>query len=440
MNTRLRKLLLGDQPYIPLRSKYKRIVLTSQLSIITIVITAIFFVLDAALPDSLYSLPFLLINGTFAIISLFLNRIGKHTAAKILLALSVNFSIFLFSEREPLEIGLYLFFLVTNVGTIAAFGYEEKYLAIGFISLSVILFSISLFTDLTFLPKVTGSPDYVIFNIFVNFILSFAACSMIIYFLINLNYRSEKAISENEQQMILKNEELTKLNAELDKFTYSTSHDLRSPISSVLGLIQLARMTDDANEIKSYIGMMEERLASLNKFIKDIADYSRNTRTEIKMEPVALHKTISEIVEQLKFYPGAEKIRVTLKIDPSFLLYTDSTRFQIIFSNLISNSFKYVDKNKEQSFVRVAAEFDGHYYQFRIEDNGVGIADKYLPKIFEMFFQAHEKSEGSGLGLYIVKEAVGKLNGTITAKSKLAVGSLFEVALPNNELAPTVVG
>lgn len=186
--------------------------------------------------------------------------------------------------------------------------------------------------------------------------------------------------------------------------------------------------------------MMEERLASLNKFIKDIADYSRNTRTEIKMEPVALHKTISEIVEQLKFYPGAEKIRVTLKIDPSFLLYTDSTRFQIIFSNLISNSFKYVDKNKEQSFVRVAAEFDGHYYQFRIEDNGVGIADKYLPKIFEMFFQAHEKSEGSGLGLYIVKEAVGKLNGTITAKSKLAVGSLFEVALPNNELAPTVVG
>ena len=128
---------------------------------------------------------------------------------------------------------------------------------------------------------------------------------------------------------LILNDELTKVNAELDRFMYSTSHDLRSPISSVLGLIQLTKMTNDPEEIKRYIEMIEGRLVSLNKFIKDISDYSRNA------------------------------------------------------------------------------------------------CKNFLPRIFEMFFQAHEKSEGSGLGLYIVKEAICKLNGTIEATSKLEVGSQF---------------
>jgi signal transduction histidine kinase len=120
-------------------------------------------------------------------------------------------------------------------------------------------------------------------------------------------------------------------------------------------------------------------------------------------------------------------------IDPALSIQTDATRFQVIFSNLISNSFKYIDRYKENPFIRVSAQLNSDHIYFRVEDNGVGIADKYLPRIFEMFFQAHEKSEGSGLGLYIVKEAVAKLDGTIVAKSRLEMGSLFEVTLPNEK-------
>lgn len=97
---------------------------------------------------------------------------------------------------------------------------------------------------------------------------------------------------------------------------------------------------------------------------------------------------------------------------------------------LISNSFKYVDSRKENPFIRISALENNAQVQFRIVDNGVGIPENYLPGIFDMFFQAHEKSEGSGLGLYIVKESVGKLNGTIVARSKLEAGCEFELSLP----------
>ncbi len=434
MPNRLRKLILGEQPYIPSRSKYKRVVLTSQLSLLTVVISLVFFVIDAIYQTSEYVLPFHLGCAALATVSFMLNRKGRHTAAKIILALTVNFSIYLFSEREPMEIGLYMFFIITNVGTIAAFGFEDKKLAIVFISLSMILFVASLFTDITILPRVAGDAEYIKFNIFLNFLICFVASTVIIYFLINLNHRSEKALIENEQQMILKNEELTKLNSELDRFMYSTSHDLRSPISSVLGLIQLTKMTDDSSEIKTYMEMMEERLASLNKFIKDISDYSRNARTDVNQEKIYAYKVINDIVENLKFYPGAEKVKVDMALDHELMVTTDPTRFHIIFSNLISNSFKYVDPYKEQPYIKVTALVNGGHIHFNVEDNGVGISEKYLPKIFDMFFQAHEKSEGSGLGLYIVKEAVGKLKGTITAKSKLEVGSSFEVIIPIGDL------
>ncbi|MEJ0056300.1 MAG: HAMP domain-containing sensor histidine kinase [Bacteroidota bacterium] len=275
-----------------------------------------------------------------------------------------------------------------------------------------------------------STPELIRWNIIINFVLSYGASTLIIYFLITLNYRSETALQENKQETILKNEELTKVNAELDKFMYSTSHDLRSPISSVLGLIQLAKMTDKPSEIKTYIGMMEERLASLNKFIKEISDYSRNARTEVINETLEVRKAINGIVENLKFYPGAEKVRVDLHIETDLSISTDPTRFHVIFGNLISNSFKYIDPRKENPFIRVSSQKHNDHITFSIEDNGVGISDKYLPKIFDMFFQASEKSEGSGLGLYIVKEAVGKLNGTIIANSKLGEGAVFEIVLP----------
>jgi signal transduction histidine kinase len=428
-STRLKKLLLGNQPFIASHSEYKRVILTGQLCLLTIVVCAIFVTLDLVLAR--HHALFLHISClALSITALILNRRGKHWFSKIVLALSTNITVYLFATSEPPEVGLYLFFIAINLGTVAIFGYVQRKTAFVLICFSVFLFMMFLLNDFSPFGRATGSETYIKFNIFVNFIISLVASTVIIVFLINLNFRSEEVLKKNEKEMIEKNEELMKLNTELDRFMYSTSHDLRSPISSVLGLIQLAKMTNDTAEIRTYMEMMEERLASLNKFIKDISEYSRNARTEIDKQQIKVHPVIHGIVENLKFYPGAEKMKVFIDVDPQFELLTDPTRLQLILSNLISNSFKYVDPYKEQPFTKVSVHKNSTHVHFLVEDNGLGIPEAFLPRIFDMFFQAHENSEGSGLGLYIVKEAVAKLNGTIGAKSKLQQGSQFEVRLP----------
>ena len=162
-------------------------------------------------------------------------------------------------------------------------------------------------------------------------------------------------------------------------------------------------MTNQTEEIKGYVEMMEGRLATLNKFIKDISDYSRNARTEVNRESVEVRRLIQDIVDDLKFYPGAERVKVDIEIDNLLKIESDPTRLRIIFSNLIANSFKYADPHKEKPFIRISGIENNKQVHFRVVDNGVGIPENYLPKVFDMFFQAHDKSEGSGLGLYIVK-------------------------------------
>ncbi|MBK7650869.1 MAG: HAMP domain-containing histidine kinase [Flammeovirgaceae bacterium] len=171
--------------------------------------------------------------------------------------------------------------------------------------------------------------------------------------------------------------------------------------------------------------MMQGRVENLQKFIRDISDYSRNTRTSITLQTFSIDKVIRNILESLQFYPNAEKINLRINVSPDLLLTSDLSRFQIIVSNLISNGFKYSDPSKENSFIDISATSKNEQLELAIKDNGLGIQSKFIEKIFDMFYQANERSEGSGLGLYIVKQAVEKLNGSINVTSTLGEAQPF---------------
>ncbi len=109
---------------------------------------------------------------------------------------------------------------------------------------------------------------------------------------------------------------------------------------------------------------------------------------------------------------------------------SDPTRLQIIFGNLVSNAIKYHDVTKTERWIKISEEFIADQLAVRIEDNGMGIREEVLPRVFDMFYRGNELSDGSGLGLYIVKEAVDKLNATISVKSVYGHGSEFAVSLP----------
>ncbi|NMM50419.1 PAS domain S-box protein [Marinigracilibium pacificum] len=227
-----------------------------------------------------------------------------------------------------------------------------------------------------------------------------------------------------------KNEELNKINSQLDKFVYSASHDLRAPLTSLLGLINIAEK--DYDNLEQYFDLMKKSINKQDGFIKDIIDFSRNKEMPESITKVEIDSFFKEILDNLIYSSKNKNIKVNLIISDNHEdLYCDSKRLSIVLSNLISNAFKYADVSKELSYVNINVSIDKNYGVFEVEDNGIGIDSKYIDKIFEMFFRAHDTSYGSGIGLYIVKETVEKMNGQIFVDSVIKKGTKFNVMVPN---------
>ncbi len=208
------------------------------------------------------------------------------------------------------------------------------------------------------------------------------------------------------------------------------SHDLRAPLSSISGLIQLSEKSKDLKETAEYLELMKGRIARLEQFIRDIIHFSRNARTEIKVEQVPLREVINQTFETLRFIDGAESILLRNHVPDHVRLVTDQARLQIVLFNLISNSIQYRDLLKAESYIDVTHEPAGNNSRLIISDNGVGINTDHQSKIFNMFYRASENSQGSGLGLYIVRETLERMNGTIEVSSVPGEGATFTITLP----------
>ena len=239
----------------------------------------------------------------------------------------------------------------------------------------------------------------------------------------------QRAFKSLEEQ----NNELIKINEELDKFVYRASHDLRAPLKSIIGLVNLANI--DLNKsnfslLQEYIHRIEGSVTKLDNTIAEIINYSKNNRLEINKEPIDFSELLDEVWDKLKYLEGAIEIEKKVNIEQETPLYADKSRLFVILNNLLSNSIKY-RKDSLQPFIKIDATVHSDTFSITVEDNGIGISDKYIDKIFDMFYRATESSDGSGLGLYIVKETVDRLKGTIEVESEPNVGTRFKVEFPN---------
>lgn len=226
-----------------------------------------------------------------------------------------------------------------------------------------------------------------------------------------------------------RNIQLEKLNKELDSFAYSVSHDIKAPLTSIQGLLNVARL-EKGKDALSYYDRIETSVDKLDSFIKDIIDYSKNSRMGISKESINVRKMISNMVEGLAYLSNGQKVKATIKIDENLEIITDKTRFSFIANNIITNAFRYADFEKEFSTVDITARKKGSRFYLVVEDNGQGIKKEYQDKVFEMFYRANEFKSGSGLGLYIVKESLDKIGGTVKLKSELGVGTKITIEFP----------
>lgn len=239
-------------------------------------------------------------------------------------------------------------------------------------------------------------------------------------------------VKENEAQLAQQNLELKKLNEELDNFVYRVSHDLRAPNSSILGLIDIIlHQEKDPEKINELLILIRTSLKKQDEFIKDILNYSKNSRLERTIEPIDFQEMVESIFGQLLFTYTSGRIEKNIEIKQDTVFATDKNRLSIVLNNLISNALKYIRSETVVGKVNVLVQVTAQEALITFEDNGIGIEKKYQPRVFEMFYRATDQKPGSGLGLYIVKEAVQKLGGEVSLQSEAGKGTKVSVRIPN---------
>ena len=233
---------------------------------------------------------------------------------------------------------------------------------------------------------------------------------------------------------------LEESNGELIEFSYRISHDVRAPLISARGLVELAsrqviheKTPERALKTLSYA---EESLTKLDKLTIDIIELTKNKLLRVKFEPVDIEQLVMEAYEGVSHLPNAADVHFELVQHIPQNIHTVPLLLKQSLENLFSNAIKYADMSKPTPTITCIAEHKGDSYILHIRDNGLGIAEQHRAKIFKMFQRFHPRTAfGSGLGLYLVKKNVTLLQGTIEYKP-LDEGSEFILTLPS---LPTVV-
>jgi signal transduction histidine kinase len=424
LNKRIRDLIIGKNKYIESYGEYKQAMLSGQFALIGIILCSMYMSLDIV-TGTYESIPVFTAAIFFLGLSIFIHRHGDHCMANYFLLPTINITLYILAASESPNTGAFIFFIVNSIGAFALFSYKQRLISLLFAVSSYVLFAMAYFVDFSILPKRDYSEDMLVFIVVINFTAALPAAIMGVYLLIRLNH-------ENSLKLIENNKLLSKTNAELDRFVYSTSHDLRAPLTSVMGLINITERCQSQEEIFKYLGMMKDRIHSLDRFIKDITDYSRNNRLEVTREKINLASLANEVWDNLRFSPEAENITFNIDIPDDLPIHSDKNRLQVVMGNLLSNAVRYHDPRKKEQYIRLHYEVKGNVLSIKVEDNGQGIAKEYHSKIFDMFYRANELSKGSGLGLYIVKEALAKLTGSIHFDSAPGIGTVVTVKLPHS--------
>ncbi len=239
------------------------------------------------------------------------------------------------------------------------------------------------------------------------------------------------------EEVVLKNNSLTetlqqlqKRNEELDQILYRASHDLKTPVSSLEGLLELLRgesLTPDQRNIHQY---MEQKVSQMNDILKSLTMFAQASFDKIDLKEVLLAKTVQQAIRDLNYLPNFNNVTIEVTYNELEKVRTDELVLYNILKCLISNSITYRDTLQE-GFVWVNFSKSETNLSIEVIDDGEGISPAISSEIFNMFYRGSERSLGQGLGLYIVKSVVERMKGQIRWISKSGK-TTFQVILPES--------
>ncbi|MFZ4456529.1 MAG: response regulator [Bacteroidales bacterium] len=243
----------------------------------------------------------------------------------------------------------------------------------------------------------------------------------------------EAAIERNDELKAMKleletaNENLKQANQDLEAFSRTVSHDLKSPLNGIIGFAQILKgqcIGCHDEDTKDYLDTIYESALSMSNLIKDLLNFSRSGTVEIEQEPIDIAKLAEEVVNtQLK---SCSDRKFDIKIDPDLHAKADSKMIRVVFDNLIGNAIKYSAQKEIAEIVVGKKDYFGHDLFF-IHDNGAGFDMAHAEKLFQPFQRLHNEYEykGTGVGLCTVKRIIERHGGQIWAESEVGVGSTF---------------
>lgn len=421
ISNRFQKFILGDINVF-LEIDRSRILFLARTIVVVIAISLFFLVYDIYLgyPGSLLIyIPFIFIFGY----SMRLLRAFKYDLGRYVFLISLNFFVYIVMSSIPEDSMSAIFYLAIMVVEYVLLGHEKKYWLFSLLSLTFGLYALDTYIDFSLLPMRLYDETTLQVNKLIDFVI--AALGVLLSVKLLIDYL-QHIIAERSRD----NEELKQVNTELDKYSYTITHDLKGSIHSMLRLVELPEI--DNSNYSEHIDTMKASLHNILGLINEVTEQARNRNLEIKKESFNVLNLVEATWELVKYAPEAQTIDLILDIPKDLKITTDKRRIAGILNNLITNAIRYHDKAKSTQFIKLSGHIENGWFHFTVADNGHGIAKEYQQKVFEMFYRASNILGGSGLGLFIVKESIDKLSGQIELESTIGKGTLFRMKIPMN--------
>jgi signal transduction histidine kinase len=236
-------------------------------------------------------------------------------------------------------------------------------------------------------------------------------------------------INEGLEEMVeSRTKELKQAYKELDTFFYRSSHDFRRPLTTFMGLAEVAKITITDIQALGLFEKVNETARGLDKMLIKLQSISDVGSTQLIFKQIYFDEIFNNVLDVFRDEIKHKDIRVTTQVNLSTVFTSYPGLIKVIVENLLENSITFSHSHKSIKLVVYSVQ-DG--ITIEVEDNGYGIEAEYLERVFEMYFRGHEQSKGNGLGLYIVKRVVEKLGGQITLTSHVGTGTVVRVFLPN---------
>jgi two-component system, sensor histidine kinase ChiS len=221
--------------------------------------------------------------------------------------------------------------------------------------------------------------------------------------------------------------ELEEANERLETFVYKASHDIKGPLKSIMGLTIVGQRDVQDESARNYFDHILKSTRKLDNLLMDLLQITKVRKTALQLEKINFNEMVASVLSSFENFPGYEKMKISLEIKENVPFYSDKKLFHSIVQNLIENPIKYLDPKKSVNTLDIKISVTKKMTELVFTDNGVGISKENQKHIFDMFFKASENANGTGLGLYIVKTTVEKLQGTILLESEPGKGSTFTV-------------